>query len=156
MISGTDAGRSAQVPATSPRPPVTRSSGPVPPESGKSGRNERSFQTSPGRRSYRPASELTLVKVLEDKEFVGPEMAALFYFVMLAIHIVLSAVSVPLVLYNVVVGLTHSTEEVGQTAHPRVGRITVAVWSVSLTLGVLAYVLLNHVYTYEFVRVTGF
>jgi putative membrane protein len=90
------------------------------------------------------------------KEFVGPETAALFYFVMLAVHIVLSALSVPLVLYNVVVGLSHTTEEIRQTAHARVGRIAVAVWSVSLTLGVFAYVLLNHVYSYEFVRVTGF
>jgi len=90
------------------------------------------------------------------KEFVGPETAALFYFAMLVIHIVLSALSVPLVLYNVVVGLSHTTEQMRETAHARVGRIAVAVWSVSLTLGVLAYVLLNHVYTYEFVRVTGF
>ena len=90
------------------------------------------------------------------KEFVGPDTAALFYFAMLAIHIVLSALSVPLVLYNVVVGLSHTTEQMRQTAHARVGRIAVAVWAVSLTLGVLAYVLLNHVYTYEFVRVTGF
>jgi putative membrane protein len=90
------------------------------------------------------------------KEFVGPDTAALFYFVMLAIHIVLSALSVPLVLYNVVVGLSHSTDQIRETAHARVGRISVAVWSVSLTLGVLAYVLLNHVYSYEFVRVTGF
>jgi putative membrane protein len=90
------------------------------------------------------------------KEFVGPDAAALFYFAMLAIHILLSVVSVPLVLYNVTVGLTHMTEEVKRTAHPRIGRITVVVWSVSLTLGVLAYVLLNHVYAYEFVRTTGF
>lgn len=90
------------------------------------------------------------------KEFVGPDTAALFYFAMLAIHIVLSALSVPLVLYNVVIGLSHTTEQIRETAHARVGRIAVAVWSVSLTLGVLAYVLLNHVYTYEFVRVTGF
>ena len=39
-----------------------------------------------------------------------------------------------------------------RTVHARVGRVAVAVWSVSLTLGVVAYVLLNHVYTYEFVR----
>ncbi|WP_435195297.1 DUF420 domain-containing protein [Natronomonas sp. EA1] len=90
------------------------------------------------------------------KEFVGPDTAALFYFAMLAIHIVLSAVSVPLVLYNVIVGLTYATDEVKQTAHAKIGRVTVVVWSVSLTLGVFAYILLNHVYSYEFVRVTGF
>lgn len=87
------------------------------------------------------------------KEFVGPQSAYYAYLVMLGIHIVLSALSVPLVLYNVVVGLTHSTAAIGETAHARVGRVSVAVWSVSLTLGVVAYVLLNHVYDYEFVDV---
>jgi len=90
------------------------------------------------------------------KEFVGPDGAALFYFAMLAVHIVLSVFAVPLVLYNVVVGATHTTAEIRKTAHARVGRVAVAVWSVSLTLGVFAYVLLNHVYGYEFVRVAGF
>ncbi|PSP97631.1 DUF420 domain-containing protein [Halobacteriales archaeon QS_4_70_19] len=86
------------------------------------------------------------------KEFVGPDAAALAYFAMLGIHILLSVLSVPLVLYNVIVGLTHTVPEIEHTAHARVGRVAVAVWSVSLTLGVAAYVLLNHVYTYEFVR----
>lgn len=86
------------------------------------------------------------------KEFIGPEAAALAYFAMLGIHILLSVLSVPLVLYNITVGLTHSREEIRRTAHARVGRVAVAVWSVSLTLGVAAYLLLNHVYTYEFVR----
>lgn len=85
------------------------------------------------------------------KDFVGPQGAYYAYLVMLGIHIVLSALSVPLVLYNVVIGLTHSTEEIRETAHARVGRISVAVWSLSLSLGVVAYVLLNHVYDYEFV-----
>jgi putative membrane protein len=84
------------------------------------------------------------------KTFVGPDTAALAYFAMLAIHIILSVLSVPLVIYNITVGLTHSTEEVRETPHARVGRVTVVVWSVSLTLGVLAYVLLNHVYAFEF------
>ena len=86
------------------------------------------------------------------KEFVGPDAAALAYFAMLGIHILLSVLSVPLVLYNVIVGLTHTVPEIEYTAHARVGRVAVAVWSISLTLGVAAYVLLNHVYTYEFIR----
>ncbi|PSQ52363.1 DUF420 domain-containing protein [Halobacteriales archaeon SW_8_65_20] len=85
------------------------------------------------------------------KEFVGPQLPYYLYLAMLGIHIVLSALSVPLVLYNITVGLSHSIEEIRQTAHRRVGRVTVAVWTVSLTLGVLAYVLLNHVYGFEFV-----
>ncbi|MFB6206614.1 MAG: DUF420 domain-containing protein [Haloglomus sp.] len=86
------------------------------------------------------------------KDFVGPANAELFYLGLLGIHIVLSIVSVPLVLYNVVVGLSHSQSEIHTTAHARVGRVAVVAWSVSLTLGVVAYVLLNHVYDYEFVR----
>ena len=85
------------------------------------------------------------------KDFVGPDLPYYLYLAMLGIHIVLSALSVPLVLYNITIGLSHSVDEIRQTAHARVGRITVAVWSVSLTLGVLAYLLLNHVYTFDFV-----
>jgi len=86
------------------------------------------------------------------KEFVGPSGAALAYFAMLGVHILLSVLSVPLVLYNVTVGLTHTRAEIRETPHARVGRVAVVVWSVSLALGVAAYVLLNHVYDYEFVR----
>jgi putative membrane protein len=90
------------------------------------------------------------------KEFVGPDTAALLYFAMLAVHILLSMVSVPLVLYNVTVGLTHAREEVAQTAHRRVGRIAAGVAALSRSRGEHATVLLNHVYGYEFVRVSGF
>lgn len=86
------------------------------------------------------------------KEFVGPTGAYYAYLGMLGVHILLSILSVPLVLYNVVIGLTHSTGEVRETPHARVGRVAVVVWSVSLTLGVAAYILLNHAYDYEFVR----
>jgi putative membrane protein len=85
------------------------------------------------------------------KDFVGPGLAYGGYLAMLGIHILLSILSVPLVVYNVTIGLTHATEEIPDT-HRRVGKVAVAVWSVSLTLGVAAYVLLNHVYSYEFVR----
>jgi putative membrane protein len=86
------------------------------------------------------------------KEIVAPDGPTIAYLVMLGVHILLSVLAVPLVLYNIVVGLSHTTEEIRGTAHARVGRWAVAVWSVSLTLGIAAYLLLNHVYTYEFVR----
>jgi len=73
----------------------------------------------------------------------------LVYLAMLVIHIVLSVVSVPVVLYAVVLGLTRPIAELPNTAHPRVGRIAVAAWTLSLALGVLTYLLLNHVYTWE-------
>lgn len=71
------------------------------------------------------------------------------YIIMLAIHILLSAVSVPVVLHAVVLGLTHSPTELRDTAHARVGRIAVAAWSLSLFLGLVTYVMLNHIYMWE-------
>jgi len=77
----------------------------------------------------------------------GPVRTA--YLVMLAVHILLSALAVPVVLHAVVLGLTHSPAELRETAHKRVGRIAVAAWGLSLALGVITYLLLNHVYGWE-------
>jgi putative membrane protein len=68
------------------------------------------------------------------------------YLAMLAVHILLSAAAVPVVLHAVVLGLTHSPAELADTVHPRVGRIAVATWSLSLFLGIVTYVMLNHIY----------
>jgi putative membrane protein len=77
----------------------------------------------------------------------GPVLWA--YLVMLAVHILLSALAVPVVLHAVVLGLTHSPAELSDTAHARVGRVAVAAWGLSLFLGIVTYVLLNHVYMWE-------
>ncbi|WP_222919683.1 DUF420 domain-containing protein [Natrinema sp. SYSU A 869] len=84
------------------------------------------------------------------KEFVGHDLAYYPYLVMLAIHIILSIVSVPVVLYALILGLSHTPAELRQTSHARVGRIAAAAWILSLFLGVVTYVLLNHVFAYEF------
>ncbi len=68
------------------------------------------------------------------------------YLIMLAIHIVLSVVSVPVVLYALVLGLTHTPAELRDTAHAKVGRIAASAWILSLSLGVVTYVMLNHIY----------
>lgn len=68
------------------------------------------------------------------------------YLAMLAVHIILSVVAVPVVLYAIVLGATHDMTELPRTSHPRVGRIAVAAWSLSLSLGIVTYLLLNHVY----------
>ncbi|WP_338741818.1 DUF420 domain-containing protein [Haloplanus salilacus] len=86
------------------------------------------------------------------KEFVGPQLAYYAYLAMLAIHIVLSVVSVPVVLYALVLGLTHTPAELRETAHARVGKVAAASWILSLSLGVVTYLLLNHVYAWEFVE----
>lgn len=85
------------------------------------------------------------------KEFVGPRPAYLVYLALLAVHVVLSILSVPLVVYQVVTGASHPAMTLARrTAHRRVGRVAVAAWTVSLTLGVVTYLLLNHVYAWEF------
>ncbi len=73
------------------------------------------------------------------------------YLIMLAIHIILSVLAVPLVLFAIVLGTTHSPKELEETPHARVGRVAVITWVISLVLGVLTYVLLNHLYMAEFV-----
>lgn len=85
------------------------------------------------------------------KEFVGPTLVRNYlYLPMLAVHLVLSIVSVPVVVYAIVLGLTHTPEELRETPHARVGRVAASAWSLSLFLGVIAYVLLNHVYSWEY------
>jgi putative membrane protein len=86
------------------------------------------------------------------KEFVGPTFAYYAYLAMLAIHIILSIVSVPVVLYAIVLGVTHTPSELRDTAHARVGRIAAGAWILSLSLGVVTYLLLNHVYAWEFIE----
>ena len=84
-----------------------------------------------------------------EKSIVAPGTVTLVYLVMLGIHIFLSVVSVPVVLYAVILGLTHSVEELKGTRHARVGRVAATAWAVSLFLGIVTYLLLNHVYAWE-------
>jgi putative membrane protein len=87
------------------------------------------------------------------KEFVGPTLPYYGYLAMLAVHIVLSVVSVPVVLHALVLGVTHTPEELrAMGTHRRVGRVAAGAWILSLSLGVVAYLLLNHVYDWRFVE----
>ena len=86
------------------------------------------------------------------KEFVGPQAPYYAYLALLAVHILLSMLSVPLVVHQVLTGLAFPTGPLtARTHHRRVGRLAVAAWAVSLSLGVVTYLLLNHVYGWEFV-----
>ena len=79
------------------------------------------------------------------------------YLAMLAIHIVLSIAAVPLVLYAITLGVTHTPTELKQTAHAKVGRVAVASWLISLALGIVTYAMLTYFYgpeQVEFVRQT--
>ncbi|NGM67452.1 DUF420 domain-containing protein [Natronolimnobius sp. AArcel1] len=89
------------------------------------------------------------------KEFVGDELVRNAYLIMLAIHIILSIVAVPVVLYALILGLTHTPAELRETAHARVGRIAAGSWILSLVLGIVTYLMLNHIYDYEFAMIVG-
>jgi len=81
------------------------------------------------------------------KAFPGPAaVRAYLYLPLLTVHIVLSILSVPLVIHNLVIGLTYRLGEIPSTAHPRVGRLAVLLWSISLALGLVVYLLLNVLY----------
>jgi hypothetical protein len=86
--------------------------------------------------------------VIEGSQFLGAYAGPvrIAYLAMLAVHVLLSVVAVPVVLYPVVLGLTHSPTELRETAHARIGRIAVVSWSLSLFLGIVTYAMLNHVY----------
>ncbi|UPV99519.1 DUF420 domain-containing protein [Halorussus gelatinilyticus] len=84
-----------------------------------------------------------------EKHIDAAGLAYYAYIAMLAVHIVLSAVSVPVVVHAVVLGLSHTPSELRDTAHAKVGRIAVAAWGLSLALGIVTYLLLNHVYGVE-------
>jgi len=82
-----------------------------------------------------------------------PGLAYYAYLAMLAVHILLSVVSVPVVLYAILLGVTHTPRELREeTPHRGVGRVAAGAWIVSLSLGVVTYLMLNHVYGYEFVE----
>lgn len=90
---------------------------------------------------------VTRVALGGTKAFPGPAAVRMYlYLPMLVVHILLSIVSVPLVVHNVLVGLTYPAGAVRATAHPRIGRAAVALWSLSLFLGLGVYLLLNILY----------
>lgn len=90
---------------------------------------------------------VTRVALGGTKVFPGPAAIRTYvYLPILAVHIVLSVASVPLVIYNVITGLTRGVRAVANTRHPAVGRYAVALWATSLALGIVVYLLLNVLY----------
>lgn len=85
------------------------------------------------------------------KTFVGPSLVRDAYLLMLGIHILLSILAVPLVLYVLTLGITNTPAALRNTAHARVGRVAVSVWILSLALGLVTYLMLEHLYTWEYV-----
>jgi putative membrane protein len=86
------------------------------------------------------------VALVGTTEFPGPgALEGFVYLPILAVHILLAIVCVPLLYYVLLLALTRPVEEIPLTDHPRFGRITVTLWLVSFGLGVVVYVLLYQV-----------
>jgi len=80
-------------------------------------------------------------------EFGGPAAVEQFiYFPLLGVHILLAVVCVPLVIYVLLLALTHPVSELRETRHPQVGRVAAALWLLSFALGTVVYLLLYVVY----------
>ncbi|WP_435097743.1 DUF420 domain-containing protein [Halarchaeum sp. P4] len=88
--------------------------------------------------------------VIEQGQFLAAYADVVYplYLAMLAVHILLSALAVPVVVHAVVIGLSHDVSEIPDTDHPIAGKLAVASWSLSLFLGVVTYWMLNHVYSW--------
>jgi putative membrane protein len=80
-------------------------------------------------------------------EFPGPETFYTYvYLPFLGVHMVLAAVCIPLVLYSVFVAATVPTDDIRETAHPRVGRVAVPLWATSFAFGFVVYLMLHHLF----------
>ncbi|WP_018259407.1 DUF420 domain-containing protein [Halomicrobium katesii] len=64
------------------------------------------------------------------------------YFPVLAVHILLAIVCIPLVYYALLLAYSYPIAELPNTPHPRVGRAAAGLWLVSFALGIVVYVLL--------------
>lgn len=83
------------------------------------------------------------VSLLGPSEFVGPAVVYRFvYLPVLAIHILLAVVCIPLLYYVLLLALTRPVSELPETNHRRVGRVAASLWLVSFTLGTVVYLLL--------------
>jgi putative membrane protein len=83
------------------------------------------------------------VSVLGPTPFPGESGAlAAAYHAILAVHVLLAVVCVPLVYYVLLLAATRPIEAVFETAHSRGGRVAATLWSVSFALGLVVYGLL--------------
>jgi uncharacterized membrane protein YozB (DUF420 family) len=76
--------------------------------------------------------------------FAGQGIIRPFYFTMLASHVILAAVIVPMVLVTVVYAIKGNFNR-----HPRIARWTLPLWFYVSVSGVLIYILGFHIYTPE-------
>ncbi|MFW6320372.1 MAG: DUF420 domain-containing protein [Halohasta sp.] len=79
--------------------------------------------------------------------FPGPDAVYQFvYLPLLAIHILLAVVCVPLLLYVLLLAISRPVAEIYRTRHRSVGQIAAVLWLISFSLGIVVYAMLYVVY----------
>jgi putative membrane protein len=87
------------------------------------------------------------VSLLGPAPFPGPAVVERFvYLPILAIHVSLAIICVPLLYYVLLLALTRPVEALSETNHPRVGRVAASLWMVSFALGIVVYLLSYVIY----------
>lgn len=87
------------------------------------------------------------VSILGPTHFDGPAWLDTFvYAPLLAVHVLLAVVCVPLLYYVLLLAVTRPVAAISETRHPRLGRLTAALWLVSFALGICVYLLLYWIY----------
>lgn len=87
------------------------------------------------------------VSLLGPTDFGGPAAVETYiYLPILAVHILLAIVCIPLVYYALLLAYSYPTAALPNTAHPRVGKAAATLWLVSFTLGIVVYGMLYWVF----------
>lgn len=83
------------------------------------------------------------VALLGPSHYEGPAVIEQYVFYpILAVHVLLAIVSIPLLYYVLLLGLTRPVSKLPETNHPTVGRVAASLWLVSFALGIVVYLLL--------------
>jgi len=82
------------------------------------------------------------VALIGPSGFEGTGLLLTAYYLILAVHILLAVVCVPLVIYVLALATAYPIQELPRTPHPRVGRVAAALWMVSFALGTVVYAML--------------
>jgi len=87
------------------------------------------------------------VSVAGPAPFPGPDSVyTTVYLPLLAVHVLLAIVTVPLVIYVLLLAGTHPVSALPSTRHPQAGRVAAGLWFVSFALGEAVYAMLYVVY----------
>ena len=84
-------------------------------------------------------SYLYRLTVVGTTSFGGPAVLEPVYYLVLAVHVGLAIVCLPLVYYVLLLAYGYDRAALPETPHPRVGRIAATLWAVSFALGLVVY-----------------